>query len=239
MIKRIIFIFGGAGLLACSSVSVRYDSSVNQAVTDKYGSDQQLESLIEPYRDSMEQEMNVVIAQADTNFIPERPCGNLNNWVADAILQSQIRNARLEAPTFCLLNTGGIRATLNKGAISIGDIFKIAPFDNEIVWVKMPVESLDDIAAYLTKSGGEPIAGARMKNGHFEVDGLSESTKHVWIITSDYLFNGGDKMTFFQQQLNVSFTGVLMRDALIDEAKRQGTLVSNPENRMLFNEGTN
>ena len=232
MIQKIIVILLGAGLLACSSVSVKYGSGTKIAVDDTYAPNEEVESMIRPYRDSMQAEMNVVIARADTNFIVERPCGNLNNWVADAILQSQIGQARLEAPTFCLLNTGGIRATLNKGNITIGDIFKIAPFDNEIVWVKMPIAALQLIENYLIKSGGEPIAGASMKDGQLVVDGVNEATTHCWIITSDYLYNGGDNMSFFQQKLDVSFTGILMRDALIHEAKHQGVLVSNPENRM-------
>lgn len=232
MIQKIIVIFLGAGLLACSSVSVKHSSGTKIAVDDTYAPNEEVESIIRPYRDSMQAEMNVVIATADTNFIVERPCGNLNNWVADGILHSQIAQARLEAPTFCLLNTGGIRATLNKGNITIGDIFKIAPFDNEIVWVKMPIESLQSIADYLVKSGGEPIAGAHLNDGRLVVDGVNESTTHCWIITSDYLYNGGDNMRFFQQKLDVSFTGILMRDALIREAKQQGVLVSNAENRM-------
>ena len=232
MIQKIIVIFLGAGLLACSSVSVKYGSGTKIAVDDTYAPNEEVESMIRPYRDSMQAEMNVVIARSDTNFIVERPCGNLNNWVADAILQSQIGQARLEAPTFRLLNTGGIRATLNKGNITIGDIFKIAPFDNEIVWVKMPIAALQLIENYLIKSGGEPIAGASMKDGQLVVDGVNEATTHCWIITSDYLYNGGDNMSFFQQKLDVSFTGILMRDALIHEAKQQGVLVSNPENRM-------
>ena len=106
------------------------------------------------------------------------------------------------------------------------------PFDNEIVWVELPVSTLKKIEAYLLNSGGEPIAGARLKNGKLEVDGMNESTQTVWVITSDYLFNGGDNMSFFQDNIASSSSNVLLRDAFIEEAKIQGTLVWNDENRI-------
>lgn len=233
MIKFIISIFLGAGLLACSSVSITsIDASTEPVKVAEGEVESKIDDMISPYRDSMQAEMNQVIATADTNFIVERPCGNLNNWVADAIFVSETKTVRMAIPIFCLLNTGGIRTTLNKGNITIGDIFKIAPFDNEIVWVRMPVSSLTKIQEYLVKSGGEPISNAQLVNGKLIVNGVDSETKEIIIITSDYLFNGGDNMTFFQDHIDVSFKGKLMRDALIEEAKIQGTLVSNTENRI-------
>lgn len=232
MIRIIIAICLGAGLMACSSVSPQFNGGGKIPVSNEIESNLEIDEFVKPYSDSMQAEMNVVIARADTNFIVERPCGNLNNWVADAIFTSETKTVRMAIPIFCLLNTGGIRSTINKGDVTIGDIFKIAPFDNEIVWVKMPVSSIYKIQEYLIKSGGEPISGAWFENGKLIVNGVTPDTKEVMIITSDYLFNGGDNMSFFKDYLDVSFKNKLMRDALIEEAKQQGTLVSNSENRM-------
>jgi len=232
MIKIIISVFLGAGLLACSSVSVKSVSSSSTPVKTNTQTNSEIDALISPYRDSMNTEMNQIIATADTNFIVERPCGNLNNWVADAIFVSETKTVRMAIPIFCLLNTGGIRTTLNKGDITIGDVFKIAPFDNEIVWVRMPISSLPKIQEYLLKSGGEPISNAQLVNGKLIINGVDSETKEFIIITSDYLFNGGDNMSFFRDNLEVTFKEKLMRDALIEEAKIQGTLVSNTENRI-------
>lgn len=234
MIKFIFILFLGAGLLACSSVSIKTVSSNTTNVIGKTEENSKLDQIIDPYRDSMEQEMNEVIAIADTNFIVERPCGNLNNWVADAIFTNETKTVRMAIPIMCLLNTGGIRSTLNKGEITLGDIFKIAPFDNEIVWVRMPIASLSKIQEYLVKSRGEPISGAKLVKGMLEVNGVTNETTEFVIITSDYLFNGGDNMTFFNDHLEVIFKGKLMRDALIEEAKVQGTLYSISENRIGF-----
>lgn len=235
MNKQIIYIFLiGAGLLACSSVSKKFVPAENIEVAGSSAENSELDKLIEPFRDSMQAEMNEVIAIAKNDFIVERPSGNLNNWVADAIFSSETKNKRLSIPAFCLLNTGGIRSTLNKGNITIGDIFKIAPFDNEIVWVRMPVSSLSKIEQYLIKSGGEPISNAQLADGKLVLGGMKPTTDEVIIITSDYLFNGGDNMDFFQDKIEVTFTGKLMRDALIEEAKFQEVLINSVENRITF-----
>lgn len=233
-IKSALYIVIGAGLLACSSVSKKYVFSDNAKVIGGSKENSDIDQMIEPYRDSMQLEMGQVIAIAENDFIVQRPFGNLNNWVADAIFVSETKNKRLSLPIFCLLNTGGIRSTLNKGEITIGDIFKIAPFDNEIVWVRMPVSSLMKIESYLVKSGGEPIANAKIIDGKLKINGNPNLNEDVIIITSDYLFNGGDNMDFFQDKLEVTYTGELMRDVLIEEAKNQGTLINNNEHRMKF-----
>ncbi|MCH2224009.1 MAG: 5'-nucleotidase C-terminal domain-containing protein [Crocinitomicaceae bacterium] len=233
MVKYISAIIIGAGLLACSSVKVKTDSNSIEVVASS-NSENIIDSLISPYKDSLESEMLEVLAYANQDFVKGRPSGSLNNWSADVILQSQIRNTRLSAPTFCLLNVGGLRNTINKGDVTLGDIYKVMPFDNEIVWVEMPIECMKDIEAYLKNSGGEPIAGAHVENGELKIDGVNDQTKKVWVITSDYLMNGGDRMVFFEKRISARLTGLLMRDAMINEAKLQGVLVWSDENRIVL-----
>lgn len=228
----ILITLTGAGLTACSSFYVSGYNNQLLPIEKGYSETTELEKEIIPYRDSVEWEMNKVIAVADTNFVVERPNGNLNNWCADALLTHQTKNVRITAPVISLLNTGGLRATINKGNVTVGDLFKVMPFDNSVVWVRMPVEVIPEIADYLTKSGGEPISGASLKKGHLYVNGVDEKTKEIIIITSDYLVNGGDKMYFFQKAIEVIHTGRLLRDCLITEAKEQGTLINNSEIRI-------
>lgn len=193
-----------------------------------------IDSIVGPYKESLDAEMNEVIAVAMDDFIPERPSGTLNNWSADVVLHSQISKARLEAPTICILNTGGLRTSINKGKVTIGDIFKVMPFDNEVVWVKMPVSSIPEIEEYMKLRNGEPIAGAKIIDGKLIINGLSKGKDHFWIITSDYLMNGGDNMTFFEKSLERSYTGKLLRDVMIDQAREQKELIPVVENRMQF-----
>jgi 2',3'-cyclic-nucleotide 2'-phosphodiesterase (5'-nucleotidase family) len=234
MIKRISIVIIGAGLLACSSVNTLSVDPGTVKLDQSFLSNTAIDSMIMPYKDSLSVEMNVVIAKAETDFVVSRPGSNLGNWVADAIFVNQTKTVRLSIPTFCILNTGGIRASLNKGDITVGDMYKLMPFDNEIVWVKLPISVLPEIEAYLIKSGGEPLAGATMVNGKLEIGSWRNEATHVWVITSDYLMNGGDKMNFFQKKEDINLTGKLMRDAMIIEAKEQGTLAEDTTVRISF-----
>jgi 2',3'-cyclic-nucleotide 2'-phosphodiesterase (5'-nucleotidase family) len=225
MFRRIIGLLGYIWLLsACHTINeATYDSAL-VPVYGTFETSREIDSIVKPYRDSLEKSMGIFLATADVDFTVGRPSSNLGNWVADAIFANQTKAVRLSLPTCCLLNTGGLRSSLNKGKITLGDMYKLMPFDNEIVWVKLPGSSLISIENYLTQSGGEPIANALVRKGKFQINGWRDTTSSFWVITSDYLLNGGDKMTFFKDATEVVHTGKLMRDALVEEAQYQVVL---------------
>jgi 2',3'-cyclic-nucleotide 2'-phosphodiesterase (5'-nucleotidase family) len=231
MRKFIFIICVGASLLACSSHIVIEPSRV--PITPQNESNQKTDVIIQPYRDSMTSIMSEIIAKADTNFVAQRPSSNLMNWVADAIFIQQTQNVRLATPAICLLNTGGIRSPLGKGDLTLGDFYKVMPFDNTIVWIELPMEALDDISAYVTKTGGEPISNCTIEKGKLKLNSMREGAKTCIVITSDYLANAGDKMDFLKKGKVINQTGKLMRDVLIDHAKQEGVLISNTEVRFI------
>ncbi len=183
-----------------------------------------LETEISPYRDTLNLSMNVVIGQSGENMIKNRPCSALNNWIADALLNDQDSLSKILKPNMVLLNMGSIRSSINQGGVTLGDIYTLMPFDNEVVWVKLPISVLKDIEDYIRASGGEPIANAVFNKSGLSLLGEQEQTDVFWVLTSDYLLNGGDRMTFFEQKLEVLYTGRLLRDSFIDEVKKQGNL---------------
>ena len=234
MMKYIFIFLCGAGLLACSSVNVISADSETTAVTDEYAVSSKIDSMVQPYKEELNSEMNEVIARAEKDFVSGRPNGSLNNWVTDLVLASQTRNVRLSVPVMVLLNFGGLRNSINQGDVTIGDIFKVMPFDNEIVWAELPMSALKDIEDYLKRSGGEPIAGATFENGSLKLNSENNGASTFLVITSDYLLNGGDKMDFFEKRVSDNTPGVLLRDAMISEAKSQGTLLWNDDQRIKF-----
>lgn len=234
-LKFFIFLILGAGLLACSGV---YEISVTGEqveVNDSISSNNEIDSIIAPYQTEMSSKMNSVIAFAKNDFTKGRPNGSLNNWATDAVYVQQVMDhegMERPGPFICLLNVGGLRNPLSEGGITLGDLYKLMPFDNEIVWVELPWEVGDDIAAYMNASGGEPIAGACVEGDSLLFTGYSTPTETFWVITSDYLMNGGDKMTFFEKQVYSEYSGTLLRDALIEQAQMQDTLLYNDEQRI-------
>jgi 2',3'-cyclic-nucleotide 2'-phosphodiesterase (5'-nucleotidase family) len=232
MIKLLWVVFIVASLFACSSHIRIHELSKKSKVDASISSSLKIDELIQPYKDSLDKEMNQVIGFSKDNFEIQRPSSSLMNWCADAIFANQTRNIKLAQPIFCLLNTGGLRSTIGKGTVSLGDIYKLMPFDNTIVWVELPISSIAEIEKYLSQSGGEPIANAKLENGKLLINGNNEKMTHFWVLTSDYLMNGGDKMSFFEQRTNAIMNGKLLRNAFIEEVKSQDTLIFNEELRI-------
>jgi 2',3'-cyclic-nucleotide 2'-phosphodiesterase (5'-nucleotidase family) len=230
MIKFFLTLCIGASLLACSSHLQVYSGRI--ALGNSIVSSRSTDSIIKPYRDSMNRAMGKIIAYSETDFLVERPSSNLMNWVADAIFIQQTQTIKTKTPIICLFNTGGIRSSLGKGNLTIGDFYKLMPFDNTLVWVEMPIETLAEVGAFVTKTGGEPLSNCTVQNGKLQLNSLPEGTTHFIIITSDYLANGGDKMDFFKKGKIINETGKLMRDVLIEHAIQQSTLISTNEIRV-------
>lgn len=234
ILKYCIALFIGAGLLACSAVNIITVESDSIAVTDSYGNTNLIDSIVSPYKLGMGAIMDSVIAFSPNDFTKGRPGGSLNNWSADVILSETLKLKPKFGPVFCLLNLGGLRSPISQGEVTVGDIYKLMPFDNEIVLVEMPMSTIPDIEDYLIKSGGEPISGAKLVGGKLKIDTTDKNIKSLWIVTSDYLMNGGDKMAFFEKRLSENYVGILMRDAMLNAAKSQDTLIWNDENRISF-----
>lgn len=207
--------------MACSSAKYINFQGEKYDVVAQNEIETPLAKMIVPYRDSMQAEMNEILAMAPQNMLISRPSGSLNNWVADAVQDFAKKYVPDTNNYFTLLNFGGLRTVLDSGAITIGDIYRLMPFDNLVVLVEIDVSNLAEIEAYLQKSGGEPIAGAQLINGKFA---MNTQAKTIWIATSDYLANGGDKMNFFKNPIRTIQTDILMRDVLLKAAKIQGVL---------------
>lgn len=216
----------GAGVTACSSYLTKQVSrDYNQALDQSIIGNSQIDSLVAPYKRALDKEMSLVIGQALVALQISRPSSNLGCWVSDASLD-YIRSidSLKEVPTICIMNTGGIRSAVAKGPITVGDIFKVMPFDNRLVALKLPIKAKMDICSYMKTTGGEPISGFSIQNGVFVLDKQFDSFDYFWVVTTDFLANGGDKMTFFQQATDRIETNTLLRDVLIQAVRSQGEI---------------
>lgn len=223
-----------AGCSAAGEVAV---TSEVVSVDENYSANARVDSIVLPFRNALDEEMRQVVAHATHNYHKGRPNAALNNWSTDATLDAIFTDLPQDIPVFCLLNVGGLRNSINKGDVTLGDLYKLMPFDNEVVVVELPMEVITDIEAYLLSSGGEAIAGAKLVNGKVVFDHftpLMNEAKSFKVLTSDYLMNGGDNMRFFEKRLSVEYPGKLLREVLIEQAKAQDTLSWNDEIRISF-----
>lgn len=191
------------------------------------------EELIKPYRDLIDEEMNRVLVTSDTIIYKESPESPLGNLIADLSFERasiECGSKELSTPDLCLLNFGGLRVDLPEGPIMVRKVFELMPFENELVIVELTRDSLNALINYLFQVGGQPIS-----NMQLEVDGQSgirnvlidEKTldveKNYHVVTTDYLANGGDRMTFFQDPISRVNLDLKLRDAIIDHFENIGS----------------
>lgn len=222
------YLWLGLLFIACGS---RDSIPEYQAIemTDSVKNNVYAEEMIAPYRDSLELSMNTVLvenAEQLTRGIPESTLGNL---IADLLLErALIEMPDSIRPLICLINIGGLRVDLPEGPITVGKVFELMPFENELDVIKLSPEKVNELMAYLQKVGGQPISGidisVRKNNGNTQfvlADG-SEMEEYLYVVTSDYLADGGDKMDFFRDPLKRIRTGIKIRDAIIDDFRVKG-----------------
>lgn len=232
--KKIIFLFFliGAGVTACS-----YHLQIKGSKQDINGSTKssvEMDSLIAPYRRDMMKEFGQVIGETTNDLVTGRPNSTLGFWLCDRLI-AKAKDSSLfkQEPLVAFINNGGLRADIPKGPITIGDIYKVMPFDNRVVYLKISLDKIPEIEAYLKEKGGEPIGGFSLVKGKLEFpDSLAKQKKYFWVITSDFLANGGDNMFFFNNPLDRLDTNVLFRDFIIDAVKKEKKITYSPQERI-------
>lgn len=227
-------------LFSCSRhLSVHQINTQNILVDAQTGSiDSLIAILVRPYRDSIEQDMSKLVAVSASAMIKDKPESKLTNLVADVILEAAFDYCRSKnlniKPDLSYVNYGGLRASLPKGNITVGRVFELMPFENEIVLVKISGEAVQKMADRIAARGGEGVAGVKLGIRNEKAETLLiggktiDATASYWLVTNDYIANGGDQMSMFADPEMRIDTRMKIRDVLIgslnDRYKRDGII---------------
>jgi 2',3'-cyclic-nucleotide 2'-phosphodiesterase (5'-nucleotidase family) len=183
--------------------------------------DTEIEAWIKPIRDGTEKYRNQILGETKlplSHFRDrESPFANL---IADVLREAGHAD-------FALVNSGGVRTSLDAGPITYDGLFRALPFDNILRVVRLPgkdVKLLYEIAA----SGSHGIIGVsglqldllsfqlkglrRDLNGDGKIEGweisrllgirtqdgrMLDEKKLYTLATFDYLLSGGDDLAWF------------------------------------------
>lgn len=206
-------------------------------INEQYPSQEAIESYIKPYREHIDNQLNEVLAYAPETL--EKSKGqyqtSIGNYLADISLQRankifQLReNKSIDA---CLLNHGGIRSIIPQGNVTARTAFEIMPFENSAIVVALKKEQILELAKYFIEvKKPHPLSGITFtidKNNEAKnilIQGKPlEDDRIYYIVTSDYLSNGGDNMTFFKKGIQMYDIDYKLRNILIDDFKEVDTL---------------
>ena len=167
-----------------------------------------------------------VIGEAATELAAYPPESPLMNFAADALL-TMARKASDRPVDIAITNKGGLRSTIQQGAITYGNIFSVFPFENTLALLTLDGEQLMQLFADIAKVGGEAISGARLTiTADGKLTGATVGGKKIVptrkyrIATSDYLSQGNDRLYTLGKGSEVEIkSGITIRDLMIEYIK--------------------
>ncbi|WP_347922154.1 5'-nucleotidase C-terminal domain-containing protein [Pontimicrobium sp. SW4] len=215
-------------------------------INDSLSGNKDIEAFIKPFREHVNSDLDSVLAYSLDTY--SKTDGELNtaigNFMADAV--KEMANPIFKARTgndidIVMLNHGGIRSILSKGDITSRTAYQIMPFENSVVVTDLKGTSVKEMISYLQKAKrAHPISGMSIKlNRDFElldakIKGEAiDDNKTYYVATNDYLYNGGDNMSFFRQGDSLYKLDYKIRNILIDYFKKVDTLNLSADNRFI------
>ncbi len=224
MKNKLHFLFFFLSILfsSCKYYPSIYESRTTE-ISNQYEDNQEIEELISPYRDSLEVEINRVIGFFAQDMHKDVPEGELGNFLCDAAFifyNSMFGGANVA--DFAVMNPGGIRVNvIEKGEITIGNMFELMPFENDLVWMELTGKEVKELGKKVAEAGGMPVSenvNIVIQNDEvkeFLIDGKAvEETKKYKVLMNDYMAQGGSDMDNLKGKPFTS-VDIKVRDALI------------------------
>ena len=168
----------------------------------------------------------------------------IGNWITDVMRTAAKADVAFQ-------NKTGIRQDLAAGPVSVRDFFEVSPFGNTIVTMKLTANQIAELIALSldsdqTRSGlefsgltvarpegdGRPDAAAlHLTIGGETLDLTKDGDRSFTVATNNFLAGGGDGYAPFASGTDVIDTGIKLRDAEIDAARRTRSLTPSTERR--------
>ena len=236
--KNIFLVLGVLLYVSCKApLDVFKIEGQNVNINDSLQTKASIDAYIKPYRENINKDLDSILGYSVDTY--SKADGYLNtaigNLMADVIYEEAdpvFFKRTGEHIDFVLMNHGGIRSIISKGAITKRTAFELMPFENSIVISKLPGANVKDLLDYLSKAKrAHPISKLKIvldKDANV-IESLVKQipidfNKTYYIATNDYLINGGDGMDFFEASEEVIVLNYKIRNALIDYFMKTDTI---------------
>jgi len=197
------------------AVDQRYDTLAPIAMTQ----------TMQSYKVQLDKVVNRPIGTSAVYMESKAPESLLSNFLSDQLWLKAAEFAP-KSVDLAIINFGGIRAPLPFGPLTVGDIYRIMPFENEMVVLELKAADLLQLLNKIAEDGGEGISNCKIEvlNGKISsllIDGKPlDETRTYWVATIDYLADGNSGMTPFNNAVNRLDTHLKLRDAYISQIEK-------------------
>jgi len=175
---------------------------------------------------------------------------NLGNLIADAILAK----TSPDKTQIAIINSGGIRASIPQGEVTVGEVLEVLPFGNTISRLDLTgaqiAQALENGVSNISEGGGSfpQVSGLRFiwqqsapvgkritdievrtQDGSYQPINPSATYR---VVTNSFMLNGGDGYSVFTQGKNKIDTGFLQSDVVIEYIAAKSPLNLQVEGRI-------
>lgn len=214
-------------------------------ITDNNSEVAHIENFIKPYRSTIDKDLNSVLANAPETIDKTGEWQtSMGNFLADITFEKSekvFQTREKKAIDICLLNHGGIRSIIPKGNVTARTAYEIMPFENSAIVIGLKGEQVLEIVNYIiSEKKPHPLKGLT-----FTINSQTNSAENIFIngkpldnnkiyyvVTSDYLSNGGDNMLFFKKGVEQYDLNYKLRNIIIDYFKENKVITANKDIRI-------
>lgn len=185
----------------------------------------EISQWLSPYKDSLDKIMNIKIGHSAQEMEAGRTGSLLGSFVTE-VMKDYAKNHRKEVD-FAITNIGGLRKSLPQGEITIGDVYKMFPFDNELVILTLPGKKVEQLCQEIAKQGGQVTNGIKIliedsvakeiRIGEIPLD----TNRNYKVLTTDYLSFGNDNLFALKDYTGIYSFKAPLREIIIDYIKNE------------------
>ncbi len=212
-------------------------------VSEDLPEDEEALDLIAPYKTDLDSRISEVLCY-NPRLLEKRESeleSSLGNLLADVCFlagDSILRAVKDRGIDFAVFNYGGMRAPIQKGAVTVEDVYQLMPFENRLVIVELnPTQTRALIDYLVDQHQAHPISGLQLtlsndENPEVLIGGKKwDPNKSYHVLTIDYLQHGGGNMTFLTEPEFLYVSDLKVRDALIQNFRNRDTLKTELDKR--------
>jgi len=247
-IKHVILLFSTVAFLSCvEDYHLTKIKGKRIEINNEINGDKSIEEFVKPFRENLNKNLDSVISFALQTY--SKSDGEYNtaigNLMADAVFEEA--NPLFNKQTgqnidFVILNHGGIRSIIPKGNITTRTAYKVMPFENSTVVVSLKGTQINEMLRYLSMAKRAHPLSKQVQitlDKDFQVTSASinnqpiDADRTYYVATNDYLYNGGDRMSFFHPNDSLYVLEYKIRNVLIDYFKKRDTISPKIDNRFI------
>lgn len=246
VLKHFVLILTFISVISCADkkYAVTKIEGKEIGITNKDSEVAEIENFIKPYRDKIDEDLNKVLANAPETLDKSGEWQtSMGNFLADITYEKSNKVFQMrekKSIDICLLNHGGIRSIIPKGNVTARTAYEVMPFENSAIVIGLKSEQILDIVNYIvSEKKPHPLKGLTFtidksnQPKNILVNGKPlDQNKIYYVVTSDYLSNGGDNMLFFKKGVEQYDLNYKLRNIIIDYFQENQIITANKDIRI-------